>query len=129
MFVEQGAQSKDQVGPEGRKDEEILSRQPREERVTDQPMAEMSREQSEGPPESLEAQTGAQAHPPRAEGPVRVDHALGAAGGSGREQDKRIGVERERARLPREGRSEAIVAAVGGCLEDPCAEIGEASRE
>src|SRR3990170_4666093 len=86
VLVEQRSQLKNQIGSEGRKDEEILAREPWKEAVADQPVAEVRRKQAKGSTKFFHAETLAESHPASPKGPMGVDNPLGLSGGAGSEQ-------------------------------------------
>ncbi len=80
VLVEQRAELHYQVGFERRDDEQILPREPREQTVADQPVPEVGRQQAEGAAEIPQIQILPQPHPARAQGTMRVHHALRLSG-------------------------------------------------
>ena len=84
------------VGSKRRRDVQVLARQPREQAVADQSVAEMRRQHAQRAGEGRDAEVVAQRHPAGPQRAMRVHHALGLAGGSRGEQDQRVVVQAAR---------------------------------
>src|SRR5882672_3617538 len=88
------AQLGQRLGPEGREDEELLTREPWEQTVADQAVAEMGREQAQCAAEAREPEVLVQACPARAKRAVRVQDPFRLSGRARREQDQSLSVVR-----------------------------------
>ncbi len=90
VLVDDRAQAEQQIGPEGRRDEERLAGEPREEAVADEPVAEVGRQQAQRAGVGREAELAPQRAPAGGQRGVGVHHALGHAARSGGEEHERV---------------------------------------